>query len=359
MAVELQFLDMNNKEISLTTGVDYGLTRKGIPVIKAVKLKNVGDVTARDLILTATTLDSSAQVSPEEYENQLIAASWKSFSLTENGEYNKKLNLGNIRPGRFLEGTKYLTEEFTSQHDCMFKEVWSTGITEFKENKIVFKKLDNETKGNIAKRMSCSSLKAPRDLKVEFNVEFNSQADIESEMNAMLIFPVRMNSKGDDTGYLILFQYNRQENRFYASIHKNAKGMASNIDRVYGTKIFDTITFKTFDKSKKLGFNIYNNASGNPTFEILYGGEKMILANSIGSSVEEYSKTDTASGSYKTGGDFYIDCGLYDGDISCSISNMTIETEELEQPIYIKTYIGDNGKNKVNYKSSVEVSYVE
>lgn len=359
MAAELQFLDMNNEEISLETGIDYGLSRKGIPIIKAVKLKNVGDVTARDLILTATTLNSSSEVSAEEYENQLVAASWKSFSLVQDGEYSQKLNLGDVRPGRFLEGTKTVKEEFASQKDCMFEDVWSTGITEFKEEKMTFKKLTDDSKGNIAKRMRCTKLTAPRDLKVEFNMEFNSEPDVESEMNGMLIFPIRMNSKGDETGYLVLFQYNRQEDRFFVSIHKNAKGMASNIDRAYGTKIFDTIAFKSFDKSKKLGFNVYNNASGNPTFEILYGGEKMLLTNSIGSVKEEYSKTDTASDAYKTGGDFYMDLGLYDGDLTFSISNMTIQTEELEQPIYIKTYITDNGKNKVDYKSSVEVSYIE
>lgn len=359
MAAILKFLDMENNEIELPTGVDFGLSRKGIPIIKPIKIKNVGDITARSLILKSDTLNTLSQVGEEEYANQKLAASWKSFSLSENGEYVKTLNLGDVRPGRFVEGTKEVVENFETQHNCIFEEKWSTGITEFKENKMVFKKLNDETKGNISKRMKCAALTAPRDLEVEFNMEFNSDPEIESEMNAMLVFPFRVNCKGDGLGYLALFQYNRQENKFLASIHKHGKGMETNIDRVYGTKIFDTISFKTFDKTKKLGFKVYNNKSGYPTFEITYGGENMLLASTAGSGADSYVKTDTASDAYKTGGDFYFDWGLYDGDIDCKVSNFTIKTEELEQPIYIKTYITDEGRDKVNYKSAVEVSYIE
>lgn len=359
MAANLKFLDLDNNEIQLPTGIDLGLSRKGMPIIKPIKIKNEGDITARSLIIRAEPLNSEKEVTPEEYANQMLAASWKSFSFTENGEYSKTLNLGDVRPGRFVEGTKEIVETFENQHNCIFEEKWSTGITEFKEGKMVFKKLNDESKGNISKRMSCSVLTAPRDLEVEFNMEFNSDPEIESEMNAMLVFPFRVNCNGDGLGYVAIFQYNRQENKFLAAIHKGGSGMVTNIDRNYGTKIFDTISFKTFDKNKKLGFKVYNNKGGYPTFEITYGGENMTLASSLGTSKDNIVQSDTASGSFKTGGDFYFDWGLYDGDVDCRVSNFTIKTEELEQPIYIKTYITEEGKDKVNYKSAVEVSYIE
>ena len=359
MAANLKFLDLDNNEIELPTGIDLGLSRKGMPIITAVKIKNEGDITARSLILKAEPLNSEKEVTPEEFANQKLAASWKTFSLEEDGTYVKQLNLGDVRAGRFVEGTKKIEENFETQHNCIFEEEWSTGITEFSESKMVFKKLDNEAKGNISKRMSCKAMTAPRDLDMEFNLEFICDPEIESEMNAMLVFPFRVNCKGDGLGYLALFQYNRQENKFLASIHKHAKGMTTNIDRDYGTKIFDTISFKTFDKNKKLGFKVYNNAAGYPTFEITYDGENMLLASTAGGVKDAYVQSDTGKDAYKTGGDFYFDWGLYDGDIACKISNVIIKTEELEQPIYIKTYITEEGKDKVNYKSAVEVSYVE
>ena len=41
MAAILKFLDMENNERELPTGVDFGLSRKGIPIIKPIKIKNV------------------------------------------------------------------------------------------------------------------------------------------------------------------------------------------------------------------------------------------------------------------------------------------------------------------------------
>ena len=359
MPVKLQFLNMDNEEIDLSEGLDLGVSRKGRPVITPIKIKNVGNVTARDIILEATTLNEEDDVDGDEYANQLKAASWKTFSLDKDGEFVKELRLGDLKPNRFIEGYQTVEEHFESSSSCMFKEVWNTGVTKFEDNSLVLHKVDYEEKGSVGRRMKCEGLSRPRDLEMEFKLDFQANPEEESLTDAMIVFPVRINSKGDGNGYIFIVTYRRADNRFMVNIYKNGKGMESNIDRVYGTKIFDTVQYRAFDPNKKFGLKIYNDKNNVPTFEVLYDGKNLPLINSSGAGVEENVKKDDKSDAFTTGGDFYMDASIYDGDISLSISEFKVKTENLEQPIYVKTIVGDDAEDKKEYRSSLMVGYIE
>lgn len=359
MAVDLKFLDMENNPIDLTSGLDYGLTRKNVPSILKFKIKNAGNLKAHHLLLSAGTLNSSNEVSSQEYQNQLKSASWKSFSLKEDGEYVAQLDLGDLEPNAFVEGVKEVNENFVNAEKCIFKEDWSTGITVFKDEKVYLNKLNGDPMGNVARRMDCPALGQPRDVWIDFRADIVSDSSYNNTTVGLIVFPVRINSKGDGKGYLFSFQFRRKDNTFFMGIYKDAKGMTANNDRVYGTRIFDVGSFQPFDPMKKLGARVYNNAQGQPTFQMFYDGKPVTLYNSKDKQESGLEMSDTTETAYVGGGDVYFDCGLYEGDKSFAISKLKILTEQMEQPIFMRNIIGDDAVDKTQYKSAVILSYIE
>lgn len=358
MPVSLKVINENNQEINLNTGIDLGLIRKGLPSITKFKIKNEGNVTARQLIISTTTLNSNNEVSSEEYNNQLKATKWKSFSLYENKGFSSQLQLGDVKPSGFVQGVKETNVNLVSSEETNLTDSWSTGITEFKNNAMTFKKSDGNTNGQIAKRMMCTDVVSCGYFQVEFNVDFTTTTQGQSTTLPYISFPVRINSNGDNRGYLFMLRYRRDDKKFIVAIHKNAIGMTSNTERDYGEKIFETIGFQPFDKSKKFTFKLYNNSLGQPTFEVKYGDINLLLGK-VFSDIQSEIVSDTETGSFKEDGNLYIDISMNDGDIATSISNMKINSEELEQFIYMKTLLGDDATNNTIYKTSALISYLE
>ena len=96
MAVEFELY--NNKDEKLDA-VNLGKVRRGHDTIYELKLKNAGTTTARNVVISAETLNNSSEVSEEEFNKQKNAKNWKSFSLKKNGVYTSSLNLGDIKAG--------------------------------------------------------------------------------------------------------------------------------------------------------------------------------------------------------------------------------------------------------------------
>ena len=85
MAANLVITDKDGKEIDLYQGLDFGLTRKGLPSFQEIKIKNTGNTAAKDIVLTAIPMNSAVEVSDEEYENQVKATQWKTFGYEQDG----------------------------------------------------------------------------------------------------------------------------------------------------------------------------------------------------------------------------------------------------------------------------------
>ena len=49
MAANLVITDKDGKEIDLYQGLDFGLTRKGLPRFQEIKIRNTGNVAAKDI----------------------------------------------------------------------------------------------------------------------------------------------------------------------------------------------------------------------------------------------------------------------------------------------------------------------
>lgn len=357
MPVNLRCIDDSGNNIDLTTGLNLGISRKGVPIIQKFKLKNEGDITARDIIITATPQNEMSEVAEDEYNRQQLAAQWKSFSL-DNKTFVRQLNVGSVPPNKFVEGIKVSPISFASEAMCQFTDRWSAAVTEFKNDAMYIKKADDGSKGQVAKRMAMNSIPTCCNFEVEFTCDFKFNIEDQESASAFIGFPVRINSKGDGKGYMF-FIHCKRDGKFIVSIYKNAKGMTSNVNREYGDKIIDTIVQRVFDKNKIFKFKCYNNTLGQPTFEVWYDGEKLKLSKTNVAGVQGYSISDTGIDAYVGEGNFFIDMALYTGDYYAGLTSMTLRTEEKEQFVYVKNVLGDGAENKVNYKSAVSMSYIE
>ena len=103
MAVNLKLYDEDDNEIALLDGIDFGLTRMRYPVVKKMYLRNLGNDNVKNLTITADTLNKKEDISNEEYEKQVKAKSWKSFSL-DNKNFSEILDLGKVLKGSYYEG---------------------------------------------------------------------------------------------------------------------------------------------------------------------------------------------------------------------------------------------------------------
>lgn len=359
MAVELKFytpdiIDMNE--------IDAGNVRMNYGTIVPVKIKNEGKDKARNVIIASNTLNSLEELESEydnaekaeaEYKKQKLAASWKSFSLEEDGVYKERLELGNINAGEFLNGEQTIEETFTNKDKCVLQDVWSYCLETMRNNSLKIYK--NEAKSQTAQRKDVNVGKR-RDVQIMFKMNYEREASAYNKSNCLVIFPVRINDKG--VGYLLSFQFRASDGKMYFGVYKDGKGMVSNLSRTYGTRFIDIGGFKAFDPNKLMGARVFNDENDNVSFQFMLNGEWQTLYLSSDKSVNGTIVKDPEN-KYKNAGSVYFDVGMYYGDLSVTLSNFSIKTETDQQTVYIKSVIDSNANDKENYSSAITLSYTE
>lgn len=352
MAVEFELY--NNKDEKLDA-VNLGNIRRGHDTIYELKLKNAGTTTARNVVISAETLNNSSEVSEEEFGKQKNAKNWKSFSLKKNGVYTSSLNLGDIKAGRYLEGENNNVVSFLNENACILKTKWTTGTSTFEDGKLKLEKSASVT--SCSRRMTLESLGITRNVDVTFNIDINSK-DV-SETTLLLGFPVRIGNDG--YGYMVNFQFKKSDCTYLFSVYKNAKGMISDNNKIYGNKMFDTLAYKPFDPTKDIGFKVYNNDDDVPCFEIYYDGQPLMMKNSTTGEMGKVMKDNDLT--YVDGGKIYFDSSITEQGLSFSINNyfyinsMKIISDDIQKLIYIKTLADDKAENKLQYSSAINIEY--
>lgn len=356
MSIIFELYEKNGKQPYDT--VDFGLTRKTNYNILETKLKNIGSETAYGVVISSLPFNSKDEVSSEEYVQQQLAASWKQFSLSESGPYENKLNLGTIAANKFLEGTEKISVNLSSQSMSSLTAKFTSGEVVVKDNKLILNHLGGDQKDGTAVRFTAPYLNETKNTEVEFNADFvfDQNRPVSSQI-PMILFPVRLGSKGDGFGYLFMVQYKR-DNSFLVSIWKDGFGIDTHYDRVYGTKIFDSGSYRFFDKNKKFHFKVYNNQKGEPSFEILYGGENLKLG-APGAPTSEFNivQTDKNSNAYFHSGKAFLDVSMETTDISVSLSNIIFTVEQPQQSIFIRTKVGSGAESGKDYKAAIALKY--
>lgn len=357
MAVDLKFYD--EKSIILNE-INSGESRMNYGTITPIKIKNDGTDKAKSCIISAATLntlDELKQIDSEHakelFKNQQLAASWKSFSLKKDGEYTSELFLGNINPGCYLEGTQTLNDNFSDPENSLFENVWSYCLETRENNSLKIYK--NEAKSQTAQRKAINiGKKRDVEIKFKFNYEYDSSAYAKN--SCLVIFPVRVDSRG--YGYLLSFQFRASDGKCFFGIYTKGKGMVDNLNRTYGTRIFDTNAYKKFDPTKFIGARIYTNDEDETCFEFILDDEKQVLYKT-GKTSENGTTVIDKNNSYPEAGLMYFDVGLYYGDLSVSFEDFSITTETDQQTVYVKSKITNAAVNGLDYTSAITISYLE
>lgn len=358
MSVNLQFYDENAMELS---EIDAGESRMNYGTITALKLKNDGTDRARQCILSAAPLKALEELKETmseedalvEYEKQKLAASWKTFSLTKDGTFKPELELGNIQAGKYLEGVQTLHEAFSNRENSLFQNVWSYCLETWGQNAIKIYK--EQAKSQTAQRKQIN-IGEKRDIEIKFKINYEYDSSAYAKNSCLVIFPVRIDSRG--YGYILSFQFRASDGKCFFGIYKDGKGMVNNLNRTYGTRIFDTNGYKAFDSNKFLGAKIYTNDDNDTCFEFTLDGVSQILYKTKDKTVYGTTVIDTEN-NYPNAGEMFFDVGMYYGDLSITMSNFSITTETDQQTIYVKSTIDENASDGESYTSAISVSYIE
>lgn len=341
--------------------IDAGESRMNYGKITGIKIKNEGTDKARNCIISANTLNTLDELKEEmsddeaekEYNKQKLAASWKTFSLTSDGKFAPELELGNINAGKFLEGKQSINEPFSNKDTSLFQNVWSYCLETWGNNTLKIYK--DTAKSQTAQRKSIE-IGNKRDIEIKFKLDYEYDSSVYAKNSCLVIFPVRIDSRG--YGYILSFQFRASDGKCFFGVYKDGKGMVSNLTRTYGTRIFDTNGYKSFDPSKYMGAKIYTNKDDEICFEFLLDNEKQMLYKTSDKSVKGTTVVDSEN-NYPEAGLMFFDVGMYYGDLSISLHNFSITTETDQQVVYIRSKIDGNATDGENYKSAISVTYVE
>ncbi len=358
MGANLRFYNLSGQEININNGFNFGTGRRGIPQTIKFKIRNNGDLTARDALLASAPYNNKDEVTEEEYNNQMWASQWKKYSLHEEGPYTSMLSIGDIGPGKYFSGTKMIESPFRTG-GSNWDEAWiSQGTATYQDENYLFEKENLEDLSrNAGRRITALSVEATEVFHFKFNASFDYDTSEfnDSDFPGRIFVPVRINANRDGLGYMFILVHNRNNNRFYVSVNKGTPGIKTFYETNLGSKIFETGE-QVLDFKKDIEFKVYTDLNGNPNFEVLYDGKNLSLSSASGSS---NIGIDNDPRGYRSKGDFYLDILLGAGDRSVTISSPRMVVDEQEKILYMQSTIDNAGVNEVNYKSATILSYFE
>lgn len=342
MAIEL--IDVKGNVINQASGIDFGSARAGFPSSKYFKVYNDSDKIAYNVTLS---VDGTTE-----------AVDWKAFKLYDDSLPTKQLVLGDLFPNSYFEGQEAKKIEFV-KGDSMFREVWNTGIIEYHTSSIKFVKNTGDGSGISGARIALDGLGLLKTLDVSFKTKMEVDLSYENYDTTIINFPIRMNSNKDLKGYCISFRRRRSDNKFYASVYKNGKGMVDNQDRDYGTNFYNSGWIDAYDEDMTIRFKVWNNLNNQPCFEIYLNDKPLTLKKSSNTSISTTTVIDDEEITYINAGGFFIDYSIWNGDISLEILDLVVKHEIPEHLITYQTTISFDTEDKSIHKSELIVEYEE
>lgn len=343
MGADIRLIDSKGNDITEDT-INFGKARLGFPTVKKVKVYNKGDQIAYNVELYALQHENS-----EAYK-------WKSFKMYEDSEAVNKINLGDLGPGKYLEGTTKEEIEFVEYG--VLTEKWNTGGINYDTKSLKFLKNTGDGSGISAARLEWN-IENMKNIEIAFKIKLEVDTKFENYDSAILNFPLRMGAKKDQRGYCVSFQKRRKDGRLYAAFYKGGKGMVENLDRDYGTNLYNTGWIK-FDESKEIRFKLYNNVYDQPCFQLFIDNKPVTLQDTTNPKNKKTLIVDTdAKTAYIGGGKTFLDYSIWNGDISLEISEFSLFHDIQEHEILLQTTVGSEAENDQIYDSYLNLSYEE
>jgi len=368
MAVDIRFFDTLGAELSfdkVTGGFSFGQAKKGTPYVVPVVVKNLGADPATGLSVKASTLNASVDVSQATYNSEILAASWKSFSLTPTDGFAPTLTLPNIGAGATMKGINEYVEKFTNPLSSAFIPDALTGHTFQWSGSSLICKDGAESDGKIYAYADATGW--GDNLEQDFHVVFDMPKTTTAGA-AFIMFCMRKNCLGDEKGYLINVKrtYNATTNlsTIFFEIRKGA-GVKSNAATDFGTTLLASNAVNWVDDAT-LRIKCFTNASNLPEIKIWYGAVKNSDPTvSFGTGVNTtYSYVDTAN-TYKFAGKVSAVYGsggtgiLVGSPNQYELKSAKLFTDDPLGKVYVKTIVGEGAVDGQAYNSALELSYDE
>lgn len=342
MAIEL--IDEKGIVIDQMTGINFGRARAGFPSSKYFKVYNNSDKVAYNVSLKPSG-DSEA-------------VNWKSFKLYDESKPVNELILGDIPPNSYFEGEKTNKIEFIKDNG-LFREVWNTGKIEWHTSSIKFIKNTGDGSGISGARLALDGLGLLKTLDVSFKTKMEVDLSYENFDTTIINFPIRMNSNNNLKGYCISFRRRRSDNKFYAAIYKDGKGMIDNQDRDYGVNLYNTGWIDSYNEDKTIRFKVWNTLDNKPCFEIYLDNQLLTLRKTSDVSITTTTVIDEEETTYLNPGGLFLDYSIWNGDISLEIINLVVKHEIPEHLIAMQTTVDYEAINNSIHNTKLEVSYEE
>lgn len=342
MTIEL--INEKNVVIDQTSGIDFGRARAGFPSSKYFKVYNNSDKVAYNVTLQA--------------EGDTEAADWKAFKLYDNSKAKQEIMLGDIPPNSYFEGEATKKIEFV-KGDSMFREVWNTGTIEYHTSSIKFIKNTGDGSGISGARIALDGLGLVKTLDVSFKTKLEVDLSYENYDTTIINFPIRMNSNRDLKGYCISFRRRRSDNKFYAAVYKNGKGMVDNQNRDYGDNFYNSGWISSYNEDKVIRFKVWNDLNNRPCFQIYLDDKPLTLRKANNTSISATTVIDNEETVYLNPGGLFLDYSIWNGDISLEIDDLTIKHEIPEHLISMQTTVAFDAIDKSVHNSKLVVTYEE
>lgn len=350
MSANVVLIDPETNEIVDEINFSKSITNR--EYIKPFIVKNVGDKKAYNINLEATYYTSEGSAT---FEDENLAASWKSFCFTRDGEYGPSLSLGDLNPNRAVEGKTNMEFTFTGPNET-FVERWNTGITEWSAGGLDFVNNTRDGSGVSGRRIAIETGKT-RDFEIQFKLVTEKDDNYTSDTNLQVNFCVRMNSNFNRVGYIISIQRRRRDGKLIVLIYKNGVGYTTNNNRDNGERIFSS-SFIDYNENNFIKLKVYNDEEGFPCFEVLNNRENIRFNSSDGLDKNVKVAMDREK-TFTKEGRTYLDSALWKGDVKYSMRDVSMTVDEFNHQIYVKTRIDDIAIDNKEYSSAINISFEE
>lgn len=361
MAASFKFYDEKGVELShdpVTGGVDFStvkiLKSKTVPF----KIRNTGDTSATDCEIGATTYHSLGEVSESEYQKELLAKNWKSFSFSPTSDFSPTLNIGTIEAGQFAKGMASDLDDFTKDNGIWTKEDMGSGTSSYSPNGLY---IDGGAEGNaVSFKTLFTHTESLDECIAESTVKF-SHAIGWTKQNSFIMFVFRKNSNGDNFGYNVMAKVNNTDGQFMFDVRRESSGFTSTGSLsagAYATRWESERISHKYGDVLKLKIKMSKSETGKPKFEIFVNDRQLNFVVKEGAACSPESAYVDELNTYPNAGvPFFAYCGYYGG--SFDVKNLNLSYPSNEGVLYVKTEIGEEAKDKTNYLSALELSYNE
>jgi hypothetical protein len=361
LAVDLKFYDANGSEISLDKSVgghDFGTVRKGQQYVYPVVVKNVGSNDAKGLYVKGSPLNSINDANATEYNNQVRASTWKSFSLLPNRDFVTQLNLPNIPANSTMIGKQEFIENFTNPANSYWKNDTLTGhLFQWTGTGLVCTPTNGETSTtSFFARADATGWGNAKEADCIFKF-LMPNTSVAGSSFGMIGF--RMNSLGDEKGYIVNLKRVNTNNTCFFEIRKCA-GIKASGTTDFGSVLYTSNSVPYADYTP-IRIKIFTNSDGLPEIKVWVTNiNDTDPPVQWGTTNPTQSYVDTSNTYKYAGGICFIFGSAGTNLVSANkfeLRYASLLTDDPNGKVYISTIVSDGAEDSITYNSSMELFY--